>query len=141
MRTLRLLGEGHCFYHCISRVVNRDFIFGVEEKEFFRKTMRGLERFTGIDVVTYCIMDNHIHLLLGVPDAEELAPLTEEGLLASLAEMHDAHTVLGVKQELERALKANNPKWHREILDRYEYRRGSLSEFMKTLNPSFFLSF
>ncbi len=137
MRTLRLLGEGHCFYHCISRVVDRRFIFGEEEKEFFRKTMRCLEEFTGVQVVTYCIMDNHIHLLLGVPDKDEMPPLTEETLLTSLEQMYDAHTLLGVQQELERALKANNLKWHQEILDRYEYRRGSLSEFMKTLKQRF----
>ncbi len=137
MRQARLLGEGRCFYHCISRVVDRRFIFGDEEKEFFRETMRNLERFTGVQVVTYCIMDNHIHLLLGVPDEDELAPLGESELLECLGKMYDAHTVLGVKQELERALKQNNPKWHQEIIDRYEYRRGSLPEFMKTLKQRF----
>lgn len=99
--------------------------------------MRAMEQFTGVQVVTYCIMDNHIHLLLGVPDKDELAPLTEESLLESLAEMVDYHTVRGVKEELERALNSNNEKWHQEILDRYEYRRGSLAEFMKTLKQRF----
>jgi len=159
MRQARLLGKGHCFYHCISRVVDQRFIFGTEEKEFFRKTMRNLEKFTGVQVVTYYIMDNHIHLLLGVPDKDELPPLNEAELLECLSAIYDAPTVLGVKQELQRAAEANNPNGHQEIdpagesvesdratspalpcnavLERYEYRRGSLSEFMKSLKQRF----
>jgi putative transposase len=34
------------FYHCISRVVDRRFAFGPEEKEKFRTFMRMIERFS-----------------------------------------------------------------------------------------------
>ena len=77
MRTLRLLGEGHCFYHCISRVVDRRFIFGDEEKEFFRETMRNLEGFTGVQVVTYAIMDNHIHFILNPLKGDSLSAIMQ----------------------------------------------------------------
>ena len=33
------------FYHCISRVVDRRYVFGAEEKEKFRALMRVYERF------------------------------------------------------------------------------------------------
>jgi putative transposase len=68
-----------------------------------------------------------------VPDKKTLAPLDEEGLLAVLPLLYDAETVEDVRQELERARKAGDERWHKEILDRYERRRGDLSLFLKEL--------
>lgn len=133
MRTARLLGEGRAFYHVMSRVVDRRKVFEARDKEVFRKIMRNLEAFTGVRVVTYCLMSNHFHLLLEVPDREELAPLTEAELLEVLPLLHDPLTVLGVKQEFERARESGNESWHRGILARYEYRRGDLGYFLKDL--------
>jgi len=117
----------------MSRVVDRRRVFTPKDKEVFRRILRNQEAFTGVRVVTYCLMSNHFHLLLEVPDREVLAPLDEEGLLAVLPLLHDAVTVEGVRQELERAREAGDERWHREILDRYERRRGDLSLFLKEL--------
>ena len=56
-------------------------VFEPKDKEVFRKIMRNLEAFTGVQVVTYCLMTNHFHILLDVPDRDELQPLTEDELL------------------------------------------------------------
>jgi len=133
MRTARLLGEGRSFYHVMSRVVDRQMIFEPKDKEVFRKIMRTLERFSGVRVVTYCLMTNHFHLLLEVPDPDELPRLTEEELLNVLPELHDAVTVKTIRQELERAREQGNERWQREIMDRYEKRRGDLGLFLKDL--------
>ena len=76
-------------------------------------------------------MSNHFHLLLEVPDRETLAPLDEEGLLAVLPLLYPEEVVEGMKQELERARTAGDERWHREILSRYERRRGDLGLFLK----------
>ena len=76
-------------------------------------------------------MSNHFHLLLEVPDRETLAPLDEEGLLAVLPLLYPEEVVEGVEQELERARTAGDERWHREILSRYERRRGDLGMFLK----------
>ena len=60
-------GSKPAIYHCISRVVERRFAFGVEEKERFRTLMRMMENFSGCRVLSYCLMCNHIHILLEVP--------------------------------------------------------------------------
>ena len=54
-------------YHCLSRVVDRRFALGEDEKEHFIRLMRGYEAFCGVRVVTYCIMSNHFHVLVEVP--------------------------------------------------------------------------
>jgi phosphoenolpyruvate synthase/pyruvate phosphate dikinase len=45
-------GGGTRHFHVVSRIVNRDCVLGVEEKEFFRKTMRKLETFSGAKILT-----------------------------------------------------------------------------------------
>ena len=131
MRTARLLGIGRSFYHVMSRVVDRRKVFQAKDKEIFRKILRNQEAFTGVRIVTYCLMSNHFHLLLEVPDRETLPPLDEAGLLAVLPLLYPREVVEGVKQELERARGAGDERWHREILNRYERRRGDLGHFLK----------
>ncbi len=106
-------------------------VFEAKDKEIFRKILRNQEAFSGVRIVTYCLMSNHFHLLLEVPDRETLAPLDEEGLLAVLPLLYPEDVVEGVKQELERARASGDERWRREILSRYERRRGDLGLFLK----------
>ncbi len=39
------------YYHCVSRVVNRDFVLGEEEKDKLIEYMRLYERFGGLRVI------------------------------------------------------------------------------------------
>jgi len=135
MRTSRLLGEGRSFYHCMSRVVDKQFIFNEQEKEYFLRTMRKLEAFLGVRVLTFCLMSNHFHVLLEVPDEEEITELTPDQLLEILPILYGKNTVRDVEQELDRA--RGNRDWTRKILARYEERRGDLSVFMKELKQRF----
>src|SRR5271157_4518130 len=78
MRFPRVKAEGQSFYHCVSRVVDRQFIFqttghGNPEAERFVLLMRRLEAFSGVRVLTYSLMSNHFHLLCEVPQAQELS--------------------------------------------------------------------
>jgi putative transposase len=83
----------------ISRVVDRRFVFGTEEKEKFRALMRLQEKFTGCRVASYCLMCNHFHLLLEVlPMAE--GGLSDEALLKRLSAIDSEAFVAGVAQEL-----------------------------------------
>jgi REP element-mobilizing transposase RayT len=80
MRKARWLAEWRnsekkpVFYHCVSRVVDRRFVLGAAEKEKFRALMRIHEVFSGCRVVSYCLMDNHFHILF------ELRPVPEAGI-------------------------------------------------------------
>jgi putative transposase len=66
------------FYHCVSRVVDRPFIFqsaghDPPEAERFVLLTRRLEAFSGVRDLTYTLMSNHFHLLCKVPQAQELS--------------------------------------------------------------------
>jgi putative transposase len=78
MRFPRVKADGQGFYHCVSRVVERRFIFhtsghGSVEAERFVQLMRRLEAFSGIRVLTYALMSNHFHLLCEVPEPKALS--------------------------------------------------------------------
>jgi len=54
-------------YHCYSRVVDGNFIFGRREKEQFLRMMWRIGDFLGIQVLDCVVMSNHYHQILWVP--------------------------------------------------------------------------
>jgi len=136
-----ILEQGGC-YHCISRVVDRQFIFGATEKEVFRVMMRRLEEFLGVRVLTYCLMSNHFHLLVEVPDPGTVEPLNENSLRRRLPLLYRGKDLLEVFDELDRAVAhAQSSSGSRarldELLARYQARMGNLSVFLKELKARF----
>ncbi len=130
-------------YHCIARVVDRRFAFGPDDKEQFRIYMRMMENFSGCRVLAYCVMCNHIHLLLEVPPRPQ-QPLTDEQLLKRLGALYSEAFVATVAKELAEARQAvadslavNGDAYVQRIHERFTYRMQDLSEFMKTLLQRF----
>ncbi len=68
----------YALYHCVSRVVDKRFIFGPQEKEQFLVFLRRYERFCRVRILGYCLMDNHFHLLVHVPGRPEARPSLDE---------------------------------------------------------------
>ncbi len=130
------------FYHIISRVVDRRFAFGAEEKERFRALMRMQEKFTGCRVVSYCLMCNHLHLLLEVPPMED-GGISDETLLKRLSAIYSEAFVAGVAKEVADARSAVNVAHSgmdeavAAIRTRLSYRMHDLGEFMKGLLQRF----
>ncbi|MGF1678613.1 MAG: transposase [Candidatus Methylacidiphilales bacterium] len=154
MRQARLKAPRHwhkAYYHCISRVVDRQFLLGPEEKEHFVKLMRRKEAFSKVRVVAFCIMDNHFHLLVdespdspAMPDASSpSSPSDGSGLmddasfLAHLDATCSRFEALEVRQKFDRW----TLQGHREPMDAlkasYVRRMGDVSVFMKALKQEF----
>ena len=89
-------------YHCISRVVGRDFVLEVDEREHFRMLMRMCEKFTGCRVLSYCLMSNHFHLLLEVPPLPE-GGISDQELLERLGVFYGEVQVAEIVKEMEDA--------------------------------------
>ena len=148
MRQARWLAEWResagkpVFYHVISRVVDRRFAFGPEEKEKFRALMRLQEKFTGCRVVSYCLMCKHFHLLLEVPPMAE-GGLSDEVLLKRLSAIYSEAFVAGVAKELADAKTeayvndGGLDESVKGIHERFTYRMHNLGEFMKGLLQRF----
>ncbi|MEY3896832.1 MAG: hypothetical protein RLZZ214_2352, partial [Verrucomicrobiota bacterium] len=124
------------FYHCISRVVDRRFAFQGDDKERFRMFMRMYENFTGCRVVSYCLMCNHIHLLLEVPPLPA-GGLSDAELLRRLSALYNEAVVAGVAKELSDARESGADRTALEIHGRFTRRMHDLSRFMEGLLQRF----
>jgi putative transposase len=128
--------EKPAIYHCISRVVDRRFVFEVDEREQFRMFMRMQENFSGCRVLSYCIMSNHFHILLEVPSML-VGGISDDVLLKRLSATNSEAFVAEVAKELAEARSQGRDEWVAEIHARFTYRMHDLSEFMKTLLQRF----
>ena len=54
-------------FHVVSRIVGREFRIDGDGKDFFVRVMRGYEELLGLEVLTWCVMSNHFHMLVRVP--------------------------------------------------------------------------
>lgn len=56
----------------MSRLAHRAFFLTGEERTRAVALMRRVEEFCGVLVLAYAFMDNHFHIYIYVPDAEEI---------------------------------------------------------------------
>ena len=128
--------ERAAVYHCLSRVVDKQFVFGDTEREQFRMFMRMQENFSGCRVLSYCVMSNHFHILLEVVPMPE-GGISDEELLKRLGATNSELFVAEIAKELAEARKEVADARVAEIHERFTYRMHNLSEFMKTLLQRF----
>ena len=135
MRTARLKARPDAptaYYHCISRIVDRRFIFGDREKEHFVKLMRLYEDFSGVRVLTYVVMSNHFHILVEVPKRPETMPSQAE-LLQRIEALHSPLYA----QNLRALLSSMNEADAKKHLDGYWKRMYDVSWFIRMVKQRF----
>ena len=118
-------------YHVVSRVVDRRMALGEEEKHHFVKLMKAYAGFSGIQVVAWCVMSNHFHMLVAVPDQGELS---EAAVLKRMALIYTPPQMAEIQVRLKAHPTADG---RRELLRPYVVRMGNLAAFMKTLKQRF----
>ncbi|MCX6856765.1 MAG: transposase [Verrucomicrobia bacterium] len=104
----RILGKGALesySYHVMSRTCGGEVFFDDVEKEALKRVMWRLAEFSGVKLVTYCIMGNHFHALVEVPKREIwlerfAGPEGEERLLAHLRVLYSKAYVDFLRAEL-----------------------------------------
>ena len=124
-------------YHVVSRFVDRRKVFGDEEREVFRAMMGAFAAFHQVEILTFCLMGNHFHLLIRVPER----PAGFDVPLEQVMEMMDR----AVGPERMKVLRSQFRVWERcggeagieQWRQRMLARMFSLSEFMKALKQRF----
>lgn len=123
-------------YHCISRIVDRQFLLGNEEKEQFVSLMREYERFCGVRVLTYCLMSNHFHILVEVPERPS-EPLSDEALIGMLEQLSGINGAGTIRQQLGWFRERGQDVAAEELRERVMARMWDVSGFMKLLKQRF----
>ena len=128
-------------YHCISRVVDKRFALEQADKEKFRSFLRMYEKFSGCRVLTYCLMSNHLHLLVEITPRPQ-QPLSDTQLLERVRAICAPARVALLEKELADARKRvaeglAGPAFVEAIHARYARRMHDLGFFMKDLMQRF----
>ena len=123
-------------YHCISRAVWQEMAFGESDKERFAALLRKWEAFSQVRVLTFCVMTNHFHLLVEVPERPEQDPGDGE-LLEHLALIYGGGKLAEIRWELEHYRSQGNHAAAEALRQRFLRRMWDLSVFMKALKQEF----
>ncbi len=139
-------------YHAITRTSRGQFLFGDLEKDRMRKMIWQMADFCGVEVLTYAVMSNHVHLVVRVPVKESMEVVNgaagAEGIpavagaddLVANAEVLRRYGVLYGKsamQEAERNLTGASEEIWQDFRKQYLPMMHDLSWFMRLLKQRF----
>ena len=134
-----LLADRDSCYHVVTRA---PFGYGAMEekgpKEMFVKQLHRQAGFSGIEILAYCFMSNHIHLLVRVPHEEDEA-LTDKVLLNRYYSLYGGEYVPESSytyEEVEEIFRVGGAKAER-LRRALRNRMGDLSVFMRELKQRF----
>lgn len=138
MSEARLKDAGSCVYHLTSRVVQKRHLLLDVQREVWVKSLEKAALFSGVDVITYCVLENHFHILVridpcakGCDDAELVRRY--RGLYGS-----ERAGWSGLDAgELEHALLWGPADVAQALRERLRRRMGDVSEFMRTLRQRY----
>ena len=134
--------KGAACYHVMSRTVNGEFLLGSLEKEAFRRMMWRMSQFSGVEILTYALMDNHFHILVKVPDREKWlrkfeGPEGEGKLMAHLATVYSKVFLAQLRREIEELRAMKDEEAVQVLLARFKKRFCDVSLFVKELKERF----
>ena len=112
-------------YHCVTRVVAGEMLLDNQSKEVLRKQIWYMAQFCGLEILTYCIMTNHFHVLVRVPKEQEV---DDRELVARYSILYSQKKV-----DALRALLEENGEAARLERKKLLARMGDISVYMKEL--------
>ena len=141
----RILGKGPLesyTYHVMSRTCGGEVFFDDVEKEALRRLLWKMAEFTGVRLVTYCIMGNHFHALVEVPKREIWLERFagdggEEKLFEHLRTLYSKEFVSLLKQELQELRRIGMDTLALAKLEAIQKRFCDLSIFVKEVKERF----
>lgn len=127
-RRLKVKGEA-AYYHIISRTVGGEFYLGDVEKEKLVSIINRFSKLFLVDVIGYCVMSSHFHLLVKVNPGEKLSDKellkrvkADGGVMQGL--LHDPDLLrdrLSDISEYVRYIKQVFSRWYNRIHNRSGY--------------------
>ena len=98
--------------------------------------MRLYERLYGLKIITFCIMSNHFHILVEVPQRPEVMP-TDAALIGLMAETKGEGEAQRLRFWLEKWRAEGNDAAAEQERERYFKNMWDVSQFMKVLKQRF----
>ncbi|MGB0371863.1 MAG: transposase [Opitutales bacterium] len=134
---MRMLNDDEA-YHVVSRVAFRKFVFDDEGKRKFIDVLRRQAAFSGVELLSFCVMSNHFHLLIRF--RSQVLPESDAELIARYRRLYPRNEWISERtlspDRLESIL---NEGGSEAVIARKRLcaRMGSLAIFMKELKQRF----
>ncbi len=127
--------DGHSIYHVMTRTVNGAFLLDDPAKETLRKQLWQIADYCGLEVLTFALMSNHFHVLVGVPKS---GPVCDAELLRRYQVLYPKPTRFQQArfEVVQTWLGSGDPEgelWRKRQLALM----GDVSQFMKLLKQRF----
>ncbi|MCC5805554.1 MAG: transposase [Opitutales bacterium] len=139
MGEIRIKNEdGPAVYHVTSRVIQRRRLLAEGQREVWVAALHRAADFSGVEVITYCVLETHFHILVRIDPA---ARLCDDATLvrryrALYGEARAQWSGLNA-DELAHALEGDPPEAAERLRERLRRRMGDISEFMRTLRQRY----
>jgi putative transposase len=129
-------------HHVMSRFVKEVPFMDDVEREGLRKLIWKMAEFMGIDVMTYCVMGNHFHALIKVPNRERwLEKFSgtdgEIRLFKHLSTFYSNDFIADLRREIEGLRRRGQESAVQAKLDEFRVRFCGMSVFVKELKQRF----
>ncbi len=130
--------DGPAVYHVTSRVIQKRRLLAEGQREVWVAALHRAAEFSGVEVITYCVLETHFHILVRIDPA---ARLCDDATLvrryrALYGESRAQWSGINA-DELKRALANGPPEAAEALRERLRRRMGDISEFMRTLRQRY----
>jgi REP element-mobilizing transposase RayT len=136
-RTRRIKAEGAAFYHVTSRITGKQFL--LKDPEVKKLMLSALERsakFSGVEIGSFCLMDDHFHILLHIPSFDA-GTLPDSELLDRIEILAGKKRADILHDRWEHLISNGNTPLAEAEKQRWRRRMYDLSEFVKTFKEEF----
>ena len=120
------------------RGAHRAFFLNAEERTRFVEMLRRVAAFSGVELLAYCVMTNHVHILVFVPDPEKLS---DDEVLSRMRILYRDSRFAELRREWDERLKLGRTAAFLRFRGTFTRRMWNASEFMKTLKQHFTMSY
>jgi REP element-mobilizing transposase RayT len=134
MRRKRIKPGNGAYYHLVSRCALKQYLLDDTEKQVFVGMLRRTAEFSGIEVLTYCVMSNHFHLLVRVPSPRQL---TEGELLSRVAILYGNERAKDMRARWDSYQKSKRIELLEAEKAQLSRRMYDISPFMQSLKQRF----
>ncbi|MCC5805629.1 MAG: transposase [Opitutales bacterium] len=138
MGEIRIKSDKIAVYHITARVVQRRRLLADVQREVWVRALHRAADFSGVEVITYCCLQNHFHILVRIDPAVKRCDDAElvgrfRALYGSAKAMWCGLDAAG----LAHALAHDPPEAAERLRERLRARMGDVSEFMRTLRQRY----
>ncbi len=132
------LEDGPAVYHVTSRVIQKRRLLAEGQREVWVAALHRAAEFSGVEVITYCVLETHFHILVRIdPAAKECDDTTLVRRYRALYGESRAQWSGLNADELAHALANDPPETAEALRERLRRRMGDISEFMRTLRQRY----